>query len=155
MQLWQRALVAVVLLLALGGLGVHSAATWDQRWPYPSGEDLGQDYESHIGEETLLFGTVTDTDEDQRRATVRAGVELQVDGFTADVQPGGIVQVYGTIRPDHVIEAENVVVVNPAAGSKIYKYATSLVGAILVLVVFFRSWRIDTDEIALEVRDRG
>jgi hypothetical protein len=46
-------------------------------------------------------------------------------------------------------------VVNPSGSSLVYKYGTSLVGAALVLVVFFRYWRVDWGSLSLEVREDG
>jgi preprotein translocase subunit SecF len=68
------------------------------------------------------------------------------------VQPGGAVQVYGTVEPDRHLAADRVVVVNPAGSSMLFKYGVSLVGALLVVVLFFRHWRFDTDGVGFEVR---
>jgi hypothetical protein len=64
-------------------------------------------------------------------------------------------QVRGRLAPDRTVVAERVLVVNPYSWSEPYKYAVSVVGAALVLVVFFREWRPDVDALAFEVRDDG
>jgi len=147
----------VVLLAAVGGLCVHYDATFDDNAPYPPTDDLATEYENYVGEETLVFGDVDRVDADAERATVRVDsdegeFELLVRGFTERVQPGGVVQVYGTLEADYTISATNVAVVNPAGGSKAYKYAVSVVGAVLVLALFFRRWRVDTESLAFELR---
>lgn len=150
----------VALLGVLGGLSVHYADDSVDHSPYPVNEDLATDYGTYVGEETRLFGTVKRVDEGARRATIRVDseegpFEITVEGFDASVRPGGVVQVYGTLREDRVVEAANVEVVNPAGGSKTYKYAVSAVGAVLVLALFFSHWRFDPDAVAFEVRSDG
>lgn len=80
---------------------------------------------------------------------------MSVRSFDVQVEPGGTVQVYGTLRPNNIIKAERVVVVNPARTSKWYKYAVSVVGALLVVIMFFRWWRFDPVTLAFERRNNG
>jgi len=150
----------VVLLAAVGGLCVHYDATFDDNAPYPSTDDLATDYEHYVGEETLVFGDVERVDAEAERATVRVDsdegeFELVVESFTERPQPGGVVQVYGTLEANYTMVATNVAVVNPAGVSKAYKYAVSVVGSVLVLVLFFRHWRVDTEGLAFELRSGG
>ena len=150
----------VVLLAAVGGLGVHYDVTAEDHYPYPTSEDLATDYERYVGEETRLFGDVERVDADAERAMIRVtsdegNFELLVERFTERVQPGGVVQVYGTLEADYTMSATNVAVVNPAGASKAYKYAVSVVGAALVLALFFRHWWFDTESLAFELRSGG
>ena len=150
----------VVLLAAVGGLCVHYDATFDDNAPYPSTEDLATDYGNYVGEETLVFGDVERVNADADRATIRVDsdegdFELVVERFVERVRPGGVVQVYGTLEADYTMSAMNVAVVNPVGASKAYKYAVSVVGAVLVLAVFFRRWRVDTESLAFELRSGG
>ncbi|MFC7197221.1 hypothetical protein ACFQL4_25575 [Halosimplex aquaticum] len=64
-------------------------------------------------------------------------------------------QIHGTLQTGHTIAAANVEVVNPAGGSKLYKYAVSSVGAVLVLALFFRRWRFDPEALAFETRAKA
>ncbi|SDF42567.1 hypothetical protein [Halorientalis regularis] len=148
--------IVLVGLLVLG-MGVHYDANYETNWPYPTGDALETDYESHVGDRTFLFGTVRAVD--RENATVEILVEteqgelpLTVGGVERSVQPGGAVQVYGTVEPDRHLAADRVVVVNPAGSSLLFKYGVSLVGALLVVVLFFRHWRFDTDGVGFEVR---
>jgi hypothetical protein len=124
----------VVLLAAVGGLGVHYDATAGDRYPDPTSEELATEYENYVGEETRLFGDVERVDAYADRATIRVtsdegDFELVVERFVERVRPGGVVQVYGTLKADYTMSATNVAVVNPASASKAYKYAVSVVGA--------------------------
>ncbi|WP_459191563.1 hypothetical protein [Halosimplex sp. J119] len=152
-----RVVGVVALLGAVVGLCVHYDATESDNVPYPTEEELATDYETHVGEVGFLSGTVEGSDADADRATVtvesdEGDFRMTVDGFTAQVRPGGVVQVHGTLEADRTIAAENVAVVNPAGGSKPYKYAVSAVGATLAVALFFREWRFDADSLAFETR---
>lgn len=154
-------LAAVVALLGLvAALCVHYPATAPGHSPYPETEALAVDYDAHVGEEMLLFGTVERVDANADRATIRVdssegAFEVTVRGFAERVAPGGFVQVHGTLRAGQVVDASTVAVVNPDGGSNGYKYAASAVGALLALAAFFRHWRVDGESLAFEVRPDG
>jgi hypothetical protein len=152
-----RVLGIVLLGLLLVGMGSHYDANYDDHWPYPTGDALESDYGTHVGEQTFLFGTVRTVDRGNETVEILVRTDqghllLTVSGVSRDVQPGGVLQVYGTVRPDAHLTADNVIVVNPAGSSKAFKYAVSLVGALLVVVLFFRHWRVDRDDIGFEVK---
>jgi len=160
MESLARVAAAGLLLVALLGLCVHYGAVADERGPYPTTDEIDENYGAYVGEDVLLFGDVLSVDGAADRATVRvdtstAPFEMTVTRFSEQVQPGGVVQVYGTLRTDRTIDARNVAVVNPAGSSDAYKYAVSVVGAALVLVLFSREWRVEPDALAFEVRDGG
>lgn len=153
-----RVLLVGVVVLALLGLGVVADATAEQRWPYPTQEQIVTDYEAHVGQDALLFASVEGVAGSEARVRVETGsgaIGLTVQNFEASVQPGGVVQVFGRLGPDRVVSAETVAVVNPASGSLVYKYATSLIGVVLFLVAFFRYWRVNVRELRLEPRADG
>jgi len=155
-RVWVRVVIVLVLSLILGGLFVHAAVTEDQRSPYPDAEDLSAGYDSYVGQRVMVFGTVTETSED--RMEIRAesdgiSITLQVTGTGATVEPGGVVQVYGTLEPNQQITAERIEVVNSSRWAEFYKYGASAIGAFGFLLLFFRYWRIDRDHLTLEARD--
>lgn len=156
MTRWRRFALVALLLAATAGLGVAADATEDDRWPYPTADTLGTEYDEHTGETALLFGTVESVDDDTARIRVEyddGTVAMTVQNTDASVQSGGAVQVYGTLEPDRTIDAERVVVVNPAGSSLLFKYGISAVAVVLFLLVFFRYWRIDWEAYSLEARD--
>jgi hypothetical protein len=139
-----------MLLSVVVGAGIHYSSAQSSHWPYPTGDELADGYEPAVGEQTLLFGEVHSINENDNTATVMVehdtgSFEMRVTGLDASVDPGGTIQVYGTLRPDYTIAAQSAVVVNPAGSSTTYKYAVSVVGALLVLAVFFGRWRFDTE----------
>jgi hypothetical protein len=150
-------LVLIALVVAIiGGMGVHYESNVTTHWPYPTDEELATEYDAHIGEMTLLFGTVESTTDDTATITVESNegdYGLRIRAFEAAVSEGGVVQVFGEVRPNSEIVANNVVVVNPAGSSRGYKYAVSLVGAGLVVALFFRHRRVNLEKRRLEADD--
>lgn len=158
MKLWVRVAMAVLLVAVLFGTSVHYKVAEPDHDPYPQEEKLATDYDAHIGEQALLFGTVQSVEDDRLLVQVESDAgpfEMTVSNATARVQPGGVVQVYGTLGPEQVIQPERTEVVNASSGSDTYKYGVSAAGALLVAILFVRYWTIDTDEWAFEVRADG
>jgi len=156
MRLWVRAVLAIGLVAVLCLGFVDYAATAPTASPYPESEALATDYDAHVGEEALLFGTVQAVEDGTLVvdvATDAGPVRMTVPDAAADVEPGGFVQVYGTLEPEQTITPERTVVVNADGESGVYKYAVSAVGSLAVLALFSRHWTVDTDAWALEVRD--
>lgn len=154
-----RLTVAVVLLAGMSGLCIHYGATYDDGWPYPTGEQLAADYESHVGETALVFGEVRETD--ARTGVVRIQVmhspgelttELTVHDVDERVEPGGVVQVYGTLESDHRMTADDVVVINHTRGEMLYTLGASLAGIAVIVTSFARYWRVNTRELSIEAR---
>ena len=156
MKVWKRLLVATLLLAALGGLFVHEDATADERTPYPEPHELAAGYESYVGETALVFGRIVAVDGPDiviEAESEGVTIELRVTEATAAVEPGGVVQVYGELRPEQEIAAQNVAVVSDSSGAEWYKYGVSVVGALGFLVVFLWQWRVDRQTWTLEARD--
>jgi hypothetical protein len=158
MNVWVRAGVAVLLLVVLFGTFVHYDVAQSDHAPYPAGVTLVEEYDDHIGEKTLLFGTVQSVTDDRLVIEVSSSAgtyEMTVFSGGIDVEPGGFVQVYGTLGPEYTIEPSRIEVVNRTGSSALYKYGVSAAGALLVVVLFFRYWALDTDEWVLEARFDG
>lgn len=160
MQPWHRLVVLGLVVAAVGGMGVHYDSQFADQWPYTTDDELGSEYQLHVGTETFLTGTVERVDSE--RSTARISIEadagryqVELQSFDASVSQGGVVQVVGTVRPEHVVVVERSAVVSPAGSSELYKYVVSLAGAALVMVLFFRHWRVNTDTLALEARTDG
>jgi hypothetical protein len=158
MEPWARVGLVVLLVVVLFGTFVHYDAAEDEHDPYPAEEQLAQEYDTHVGERALLFGTVQSVADKRLVIRVESDVrpfEMTVPDGSVDVEPGGVVQVYGTLEPERTIRPTQIAVVNRTGGSNLYKYGVSAVGALLVAVLFFRYWTIDTDEWTFEVRTDG
>jgi hypothetical protein len=149
--------VAAVVLCGVFAMGAHFAATGEKHTPYPTTDDLAADYEASVGDTVVLFGTVRSVDETTDTARLAflssyGPVEVTATNFGVDVEPGGSVQMLGTARPDKTIEIRRTAVVNPAGSSKLFKYGVSAVGALLVLVAFFRHWSVQLRTLSIHRR---
>lgn len=149
--------VALTLVgMAVAG-GIHYDATYDEKWPYPTDEELSANYDEYVGEQTLLFGNVESIDRTAHRARIEVGTDagsytLTVEEIDAEVQPGGIVQVLGTVQPGHRVTASKIVVVEGSSEKRLYKLAISGGGAVVALTGFFRYWWIDWSSLTFEQR---
>jgi len=146
----------LLLLSALGGLFVHADATAEAWSPYPEPHELAADYDGHVGETVLVSGTVTAADGDDIRIEAESEgvtIDLRATGVSAAVEPGGVVQVYGDLRPGQQIAARNVAVVNDSSGAEWYKYVVSAIGALGFLMIFLRQWRLNRKTWTMEARD--
>ncbi|WP_324664197.1 single stranded DNA-binding domain-containing protein [Haloarcula sediminis] len=156
MDTWKRLLVAALLLSALGVLFVHEDATSGARTPYPEPHELAADYDGYVGETVVVFGRVTGVDGNAisiESESEGVNIDLRVTGVSAAVEPGGLVQVYGELRPEQEIVAQKLVVVNDSGGAEWYKYGVSVVGALGFLVAFLQQWRLDRETWTLEARN--
>ncbi|MGB9954480.1 hypothetical protein ACOZ4F_19000 [Haloarcula marismortui] len=156
MRVWVRVGIVLVLCVTLGGLFVHAEITEDEWSPYPDAADLSTGYESYVGQQLMVFGTVTETGDGELYIKVEGdgtAITLRVTETNTAVESGGVVQVYGTLGPEQTIAAERVEVVNSSRWAELYKYGASAIGALGFLLLFFRYWRINRDTWTLEGRN--
>jgi len=152
--------VRVVLVVGLAGLlvgmGAHYDVTRERHWPYPTESQLGADFDGHVGRDVFLIEGVERTTGPDT-GVVEVGddrvVNATVTGIGPGVEAGTIVQIYGTVRPGREIAARKVVVVQPAGSDGNDKFLVSGVGAVVILAAFFRYWRVNRGDLALEGRD--
>lgn len=149
--------IAVLFVLTVASC-VHYGATYDESWPHPTGDQLAEDPGGWDGEQVLLFGTVETIGGDQFTMTVEtdageAARVVEVRGSSVGAEPGGIVQVYGTLSEEGTVQqADRVVVVVESPDEQFSKYAISIVGLLVVAGFFLRHWRIDVWKLAFTAR---
>ncbi|MFP8953831.1 DNA-binding protein [Natrialbaceae archaeon A-arb3/5] len=160
MRLVVRIGIVAVLLVALFGLCVHYGATYDESWPHPIGDQLQDEYDAYAGEQVLLFGNVQAVEGDTlivhvTDSTGELAAELEVGGVDEQVDPGGLVQIYGVLEADRTMTPEETVVVDRDESAFQYKLVASVVGIVLAIGYFFRHWRLSPSRLAFEPRDRS
>jgi hypothetical protein len=155
---WKIA-IATLLFVTLIVSGIHYDSASDAYYPYPDNHELKNAPASHVGSDVFVFGVVEQRNVAGSTADIRVDSSageftIQVTDFAPEgsVESGGIVQVYGTFQGEYRIDAQNVRVINPNGNSNLYKYAVSVLGAGLILVLFFRYWRVDIRKLAIEAR---
>lgn len=154
----RRLSMGLLFLIAAAAICVGYGATEETRSPYPMTEDLVTNYDAHVGEEVLVFGTVEAIE--SGRATIKTDtavgtLTLSVPGVDPDVHRGCVLQVYGRLEAGGAIDVTRIVIVNASPGAEWGKFAVSGVGALVFIGLFFRYWQLDLRALAVEVRDRG
>lgn len=157
-----RLLGLLVLSGALFGLAVYHDAGADERVDHPTQREVIESYDTWVGRATTLNGVVRQTGaggftmEVFRSASLRPEPLLvDVGGTIPTVDTGWTVHAYGTLGPDRTMTAERVVVVNRGGSARAFKLGLSAVGALLVLVLFFRNWTVDVEELAFVPKRDG
>jgi len=147
-------LAAVVGLGVLAlGLCVQYGAVYEERWPYATGDQLAETPDGWDGERVLLFGEVETTADGTLMMIVETDAGevarvVKVRGASVDVEPGGVLQVYGQLSERGTVQdAEQVVVVNATPRDQLYKLGLSVLGVLVAAVFFLRHWRVDLRQV--------
>ena len=154
-----RVAVGLLLLVGVFGLCIHYGATYDTNWPHPTGEQLGTDYEEYVDDRILLIGEVQSTDPVDETLTIEVtddaeevAAEIEVYDTTASVEPGGTVQVFGTLHGDETMTQTTVEVVNRDPSDAQYKLGISVVGILVAVAYFLTHWQLDIRRFTFEQR---
>ncbi|MFW6196139.1 MAG: hypothetical protein ACOC5D_02265 [Thermoplasmatota archaeon] len=149
-----RNLTIVVLLLILLTLFIWygSLEPEPEKGNYLGSEELIKNYDNHIGEKADVTGEVVNTDPIEIKIEYgRQEKTLRVTGADEDVEKGDRLSVFGTVKQDYTIEAENSFSV-PFL-NYVYMYAISLVGASWIFIRIVKQWRWNSEENWFERRD--
>jgi len=141
-----RLLALIVLIAVLVGLLVL-AGTVDpdpRENRYPGGSDLVTNYETHVGHQASVSGTVVSTD--PVIIEISKGVEtahLNVENYDRPVTEGKTLGVFGTVQPEATITAQRGYTREP--WEEYYMYLVSFLAGLWVLARIVTGWRLDTD----------
>ena len=149
-----RVLTIIVLVLILFTLFVWygNLESDPEQGNYPGAEELVKDYDKYVGEKVEVTGKVVD--EDPIRIEIEYGEQkkgLTIIGTDKQVDKGDRFSVYGTVKENGTIDAENTVVF-PFL-NYIYMYLISIVGATWILIRIIKQWRWNSKELQFERRD--
>lgn len=149
----RRVVSVVVLLSTLAGLCVHYGAVAAEKDPYPTGAQLASEYDQHIGDEYYEWVTVEQVDADSFSFAVQSSppVLITVTERPAGVNPGDVVQVYGTVAPDRRLVPTRLIESDRSNLRALY-----LVSAVAVLLtgsITRRYWRLHTTDWGLVPRE--
>jgi hypothetical protein len=140
-----RAAGVVVLLAGLFGLAVWfgSLAPAPAVGAYPTGEDLGGDYDRYVGERAVVAGPVVETDPLVVAVADGDGspVRYRLVGAGQSLDHGDDLWAFATVEPDHTLRVERSVVLTPAGQG--YARGISLLAGLWVLARVVRDWRVD------------
>lgn len=110
-----------------------------------------QSHTDHVGEKVYLWGRVVQ--DDDTLIIDSAKEQVAVLGTEAVVDPNDAIQIYGTIQANGSLVSERVVVSEQS--SLLRLYAISVVGLLLTIISFLKSWKIDISRLTLTARKVG
>lgn len=154
-QLPVRRLAGIVVLLGcLLGLTIWfgSLASAPEVGAYPDEDQLGTDYDSWVGKEASLTGTVVDTDPLTIVAEygTDSQIRLRISDTAVDARQGDRLAVFGVVEPNHTVRALNAYTIPPA--NYLYMYVVSFLAGLWVLGRLVRTWRLDWETWSLVPR---
>ncbi|MFP4609112.1 MAG: hypothetical protein ACOC55_03480 [Candidatus Natronoplasma sp.] len=149
--------IAIAILLAMliiffiwyGSLGPDPEAG-----DYPSQEHLIEDYQKYVGKEVEVGGKVLGTDPLEIKAE-HGDQEIVLTVIDTEEKPkkNDRVTVFGTLRENNTIEAENTV--RHPFWRWIYMYAVSTVAAVWIGLRLIKQWRWNRDTWTFQQREGG
>ncbi|CAJ51217.1 uncharacterized protein HQ_1087A [Haloquadratum walsbyi DSM 16790] len=147
--LWIRAIVFCLLLSLNGVMMIDYAHHAERQSPYPTAEEVKNDYQTHIGDQVNFWSQVSIVQEDTVGVTY--GQPLYIQTSDLSVRSGDWVQVYGELNAKQELVVERIVV-SPQS-NRLYMIAVSVGGVLLALIMFVRHWKIDTKRWIIVPRD--
>jgi hypothetical protein len=152
-----RGVFVVALLVGLLALGVWfgSLAPAPAAGGYPTGADLGADYDRYVGDRAVVAGSVVETDPLVLAVTEGGGrsVRYRLVGVEASHARGDDLWAFVTVQPDRTLRVKRVVHLTPAG--QWYARGISLLAGLWILARVVRDWRVDRDAAGLVPRRRA
>jgi hypothetical protein len=146
-----RAFVLCLLVSTAGGMMIDYANHAQDQSPYPSSEEVNRDYNIYIGEKVNFWAKVVAVREDG--IVVNYGdTRLLILAPDLIVNPGDEIQVYGTLRSEHRLLPERIIV-SPQS-DRLYMLFVSVIGVLLSLTLFVRHWEINKDSWTITPRNK-
>lgn len=149
-----RKVLIVILLIVLTVFFVWygSMEPDPEKGDYPHQKHLIEDYEKYRDEKVEVGGKVIETNPliievEHRDKTMN----LTIVGAEESPSKDDKVSVYGTVRENHTIESENMVV--QPLWRWIYMYGISSIAAVWIGLRLIKQWRWNGKKFAFEVRE--
>lgn len=147
-----RFALLVVALCALVGLFVWFATVEPdpERNHYPDGDDLGGEYDAHVGDRVAVGGTIVASDPAVLEVDHAHGTSRYELRNPPAVEEGQYVRVYATARPDYELVVDDAVVID--GWERQYMYGISILAALWVAARTARQWRFDANRLGFVPR---
>ena len=129
---------------------VHYGMNENLYSPTVQPETFVGEYDAYIGEQVYFWPGVVEVRE-SKLIVEYYGEKFTIRTSRNDIKQGDLIQVYGTLRPDHVIEPHSIVPSQQSGRQKMY--IISLLGSVLVVLVFWRSWKFDREDWTFKSRE--
>lgn len=154
-----RLAVLIILIALLAGhlIWFNTVGPNPAMGDYPGGGHLAADYEQYSGERVVVNGEVVDTNPVVVRYGPADDPKLFLTVTELSIQPerGDPISIFGIVRPDHTIDAINVVIHDRRGLSEYglsHTWAVSFLAGIWVLGRILNHWRLNTHDLTLQPR---
>jgi hypothetical protein len=147
----RRGIIAVVLICVFVVLAAYYQANITQHLDYPRESEVNANYAKYVGQNVTISGGVV--------ATGVGSFQLKGEQSTYTilsseaVQRGESVTVVGTLQPGHQLRAVAMFVSPSLLGELVY--VRSFIALIVLIVLFFVSWRLDWRAFVIRPREPG
>jgi hypothetical protein len=147
----RRGITAVVLICAFVVLAAYYQANITQHLDYPPESEVSANYAKYVGQNVTISGDVvaTGVGSFQLRGVYSTYTILSPEA----VQRGDSVTVVGTLQPGHQLRAVAMYVA-PWLLSELV-YVRSFIALIVLVGLFFVSWRFDWRAFVIRPREKG
>ena len=156
-ETWSTRLLTVFLLVALLTGLLLWAGTLDpaaDRNVYPDENEFGADYNAYVGSQIETDGTVHTTDPlvIDVRPDGQPAIELTlVNMDPRTLRVGDEISVFGTLKPNGIVDVTNPTVRNP--WEYYYMYFVSFLAGLWTLGRFLRDWTLNTERLSFIPRE--
>jgi membrane protein implicated in regulation of membrane protease activity len=147
----RRGIIAVALICAFVVLAAYYQANVTQHLDYPRESEVNANYAKYIGQNVTITGRVVATGAGSFELNGLYGTYTILSSQA--VQRGDSVTLVGTLQPGHQLRAVATFVSPWLLG--VLVYVRSFIALIVLVVLFFVSWRFDRRAFVIRPRERG
>jgi len=147
----RRGVIAVALICAFVVLAAYYQANITQHLDYPSESEVSANYAQYVGQNVTISGSVVATGVGSFQLNGMYGTYTILSSQA--VQRGDSVTLVGTLLPGHELHAVKMFVSPQLWGELVY--VRSFIALIVLVVLFFVSWRFDWQAFVFRPREKG
>jgi len=147
----RRRIIAVALICAFVVLAAYYQANITQHLDYPSESEVSANYAKYVGQNVTISGSVVATGVGSFQLNGTYGTYTILSSQA--VQRGERVTLVGTLLPGNELRAVKMFVSPQLWGELVY--VRSFIALIVLVVLFFISWRFDLRAFVFRPREKG
>jgi hypothetical protein len=147
----RRGITAVVLICAFVVLAAYYQANITQHLDYPSESEVSANYAKYVGQNVTISGSVVATGVGSFQLNGTYGTYTILSSQA--VQRGESVTLVGTLLPGHQLRTV-AMFVSPRLLAELV-YVRSFIALIVLVVLFFVSWRFDWQAFVFRPREKA
>ena len=147
----RRGVIAVALICAFVVLAAYYQANITQHLDYPRESEVSANYAKYVGQNVTISGSVVATGVGSFQLNGTYGTYAILSSQA--VQRGDSVTLIGTLLPGNELRAVKMFVSPQLWGELVY--VRSFIALIVLVVLFFASWRFDWRALVFRPREKA